>query len=112
MSLEKNLSVLTTIPEKALIKLHKHLNLIHSNDVVMELLKRDVEHSDDPIGIETFEGTIYLTVEDDILKYKFIPSQEFNNLMIKSFVDRDSALVTEVNNALKNALCNTYKDIL
>ena len=32
--------------------------------------------------------------------------------MIKSFVDRDSALVTEVNNALKNALCNTYKDIL
>ena len=27
MSLEKNLSILTTIPEKALIKLHKHLNL-------------------------------------------------------------------------------------
>ena len=44
MSLEKNLSILTTIPEKALIKLHKHLNIIHSNDVVMELLKRDVEH--------------------------------------------------------------------
>ena len=37
----------------------------------MELLKRDVEQSDDPIGIETFEGTIYLTVEDDALCIRF-----------------------------------------
>lgn len=109
ISLENKLSTLSTIPEKALVKLHSYINRVHSHDIVTQVIENK-----DLIELEIFEGTLYISIdrETDSVKYKFIPNDEFNKLVVKSIVDEDSVLISEVSAKLKNALVNTYKDLI
>ena len=108
-NLENKLSTLSTIPEKALVKLREYLNRVHSHDVVTQLIE-----DKDLIELDIFEGTLYITVDkiNDTIKYKFIPNDEFNKIITKSIVEEESLLIAEVSTKLKSALVNTYKDLI
>ena len=112
MELETKISTLTTIPEKSLRHVHRFLNLVHSNDIVTQIIKHNAEHSDDPVEIDLFEGKLYISIIDDNIRYKFIPNDEFNELVRDSYINKRSKLVEEASVSLKRTLSNTYNDII
>lgn len=107
MDFKENLSKLTTIPSESISKLSKYINLIHSNNVLERLLS-----GSDIIEIDIFEGKLIMKLDEDTLRYKFIPSDEFNKLMIDTITNKQSKLVTELSDRVKNTLINWRKDLL
>lgn len=106
MSLVGDLSKLTTIPEGAFDKISTVLDYIHSNKIVEQVIENK-----DIIEIELFEGILVLFLEDDTVKYKFIPNKKFESVVIDSIINKKDILVETISERLKNQLLNTYKDI-
>lgn len=107
MGLIKKISDLTTIEEEALLKIDDCVTLIHSQDILTQLLE-----SKDILEIDLLEGKLLLQLIDDSVKYKFIPSEDFNKMVVDTILNKKSELVIKVTDKLKNQLINTYKDIL
>lgn len=61
--------------------------------------------------LNTFEGDIYIKVEDDTIKYKFIPSDDFNEIIKETILTKNSKLMDISLKRLRSTLVNTYKDI-
>lgn len=107
MSLEKKLSVLTTIPEKNLQKLASYIDAVHSHDVATQLVE-----DDSVFELSTFEGTLYITLEDDIVKYKFIPNENFSKIIKSTLITKKSLLIEQVSKKLKESLMHWRKELL
>ena len=107
MELNKKISTLSTIPEWAIDKFQKYINLVHSHDIVEQIFENK-----DVFEIDLWEGKLYIKLEDDALKYKFIPSEDFNEIVKTSIIKKKSRLVDSVTDKLKTAITNTYKDII
>ena len=107
MELNKKISTLSTIPEWAIDKFQKYINLVHSHDIVEQILE-----DKNVFEIDLWEGKLYIKLEDDTLKYKFIPSEDFNETVKTSVIKKKSRLVDSVTDKLKTAITNTYKDII
>ena len=104
MDLIKDLSVLTTIPEKNLHSLvNKYIWCIYDN-VHEQHLKNET------INIDLEIGNLYITIIDDIVKYKFIPKEDFNSQILK-VLQGENILKTKVGKTLVDKICNTYKDM-
>lgn len=106
-TIEKKLSTLSSIPEKSLVHFHQYLNDIHSHDIVTQMLE-----GKDIFELETFEGKLHLILEDDTVRYKFIPNDTFNRIVVDTIVNKKSNLVEDLSSKLKEVLVNTYKDLL
>lgn len=109
MDICKKISVLSTIPELAISKVKNYALLTQSHDIVTQLIK---DNTDESVCIETFEGKIYITIDDDVLKYKFIPSETFDNMVKNAVINKESDLIEEASSRLKAILVNTYKDLV
>lgn len=107
MGLIENINTITTIPLKSLKDLQHCVNIIHSNSAVTQM-----REDKNILELETFEGKILISIEDDNIRYKFIPSDNFNAIMVNSIKNKNSLLVKEVEDKLKKILIKTYKDIL
>lgn len=107
MDFKENLSKLTTIPSESINKLSKYINLIHSNNALESLLS-----GSDIIEVDIFEGKLIMKLDEDTLHYKFIPSDEFNKLMVDTITNKQSKLVTALSDRVKNTLINWRKDLL
>lgn len=107
MEIDKKISDLSTIPEWAIKRLHEYTDLIHSNDIINGLKEKE-----QVISIDILEGKLYIKIEDDNIKYKFVPSKEFNELVKNTIINKEDKLLTAVSAKLKQALMVTYKDIL
>lgn len=103
--LEK-LSVLTTVPLVNLEKLNDVIDSVHSDDVVTQILEGKEYYE-----LGTMEGTIYIRVENDIVKYKFIPNEKFDEIVKSSILNKRSKLIDTSLDRLKRSLVSTYKDI-
>lgn len=101
MNLKDKISQLTTVPVEHLDRLNNYINLIHSNDVVEEML-----NNKDVIELSIFEGTILIKLEDDAIKYKFIPNKEFDELIVETVLNKKSKLLNVAVDKLKKALMN------
>lgn len=102
-----DLSILTTIPILNLNKLstrscedmcHCVLESINSNEQVSSL----------DIGI----GQIVVFVDDEQIKYKFLPSSEFEQMLIDSINSNKSPLTNTIEQSLQKRMINIYKELL
>lgn len=107
MSIEKKLSDLTTVPLESFEKIKDYLETIHSHDIVTQLLADKTL-----LELEIFEGKIYLQLEDDTVKYKFVPNERFSELVLNSILNKDSKLLSKVTEKLKKSLITWRKDLL
>lgn len=107
MGLIENLNKITTIPMVTLKELQRYIHLIQSNEVVAQMKEDKVI-----LELETIEGIIYISLEDDNLKYKFIPSDKFNKIIVDTVKTKESLLVKAAEEKLSELLIKTYKDIL
>ena len=106
MSLITDLSTITTIPVSTLEKLHdkQQLCILHK---VSENEKRG-----EPITyVDIGYGTLYIKHENDELRYKFIPSKSFEKDLKEVILSCQSPLISKAEEALKDKITNTYKDL-
>ena len=77
------------------------------NEVNETILSREKLVSYD-IGI----GLLYITYEDDSIKYKFIPSKSLEEKVISVVNGDQSPLVTMIESSLKQRIESTYKKLI
>ena len=56
-------------------------------------------------------GTLYIKHENDELRYKFIPSKSFEKDLKEVILSGQSPLISKAEEALKDKITNTYKDL-
>lgn len=105
-NLMKDVSTLTTIPEKSLSKLMDKAYWCISNEVV-ESLKQD----SNVIEIDIDIGELYIKVIDDNIQYKFIPSAKLNDTVKDTVINKRNVLEDTLEKTLVNKIVDTYKDL-
>lgn len=106
-NLINDISTLTTIPTKYLAKLNDKA-LVCICDSVEESLVAEQEITEINIGI----GTLYIKLEGELCKYKFIPSNELQKAVKATILNRQSSLTHELETTLVNKIMNSYKDFM
>ena len=104
-SLIEDLSVLTTIPTINLNQLAKKSNFCICNCVAESKLQNESLTSID-IGI----GELQIFVENDNIKYKFIPSKALEKGVKSTVLEGKNILTNELENALSSKIMNAHKD--
>ena len=103
----EDLSILTTIPQKTLEKLVDKTYLC-INSSVEETLLEDKNISEIDIGI----GYLYILLDYEGIKNKFIPNQKLEDSIKKTFINKSNMLENTLEISLVDRISNTYKDLL
>ncbi len=101
-----DLHVLTSIPRASFDKLTEKSIWCICSDVEESILKKENITKVD-IGI----GDLYIKLEDDMIKYKFIPSQQLEEAVKNTVLNGKNVLIDVVETTLAARFVNTYKDI-
>ena len=103
----EDLNVLTTIPLTALQALKdKGIDCIAHSVLENVLSKNPLTELD--IGI----GILYIKLEDDSIKYRFIPSKKLEDTVASTILTKQSPVISRVETALKEKVESTYKNFL
>lgn len=98
---------LTTIPEDALRRLmDKFVYCI--TDAVAEARESGNDAADMDIGI----GTLAISLDDDEVRYKLIPSENLKSAVRSAIIDEQNLLERKLEQALVAKITGTYKDLL
>lgn len=108
MSINKDLSTLTTLPEETIEYLSKYMKYVHSHEIATQML----ENGGNIYELTLFEGTLFIKIENDNVSYKFVPSDKFNEIVVDTILNKKSLLVDDMADKLKNVLMKAYKDVL
>lgn len=103
----EDVSKLTSISKDALNKLQEKsiwciCNAVYENQLINSIL------TEIDLGI----GKLYISNEEEGVKYKFIPSSYLENMVNKTLDDNKNPLQLIVEKKLANRIVNTYKTII
>lgn len=102
-----DISKLTTIPDNVLNKLvNKAFYCI--SDIIEDALLEQKKVVDIEIGI----GTLYIELNSDTVRYKFIPNKELESVVKNTVVNKRNLLQDTLEMTLVNRVTDTYKDLL
>lgn len=102
-----DISTLTGVSANSLYELLDKSQIIIAHNVIENLIEENSLTTID-IGI----GTLYIKLEDEHIKYKFIPSKNLEELVQKSVTSMSSPLSDRVDMVLNKRIEQTYKDLL
>lgn len=102
-----DLSILTTIPELNLKRLSNISKDIISHNVA-ECVRNGETICETDIGI----GVLLISIEEDNLMFKFIPSKSFQDCLIESINSKESSLVDRVEGLLTDKIIYAYKNLV
>jgi len=105
--LTKDISILTTIKEDYLDNLIKKSEWCICSYVEETILKKENITKID-IGI----GSLSILVEDNSIKYKFIPSEELENSIRTTIINDKNPLKLKLEKVLVDKITNVYKELL
>ena len=100
-------SILTTIPEKSLIRLQDMYELVVCDAVEDSLLKGDTQ-----TVVNLNFGELGIKFEGNELKFRFRPSAKFEEELIDTIINKRNSLTHEVEKSLVNKITQTYKDLM
>ena len=106
-SMSDDLALLTTIPKKNFDSIFDYETYIICHNMSEQLNDKNKICTID-IGI----GTLYIKPSKDEIKYKFVPNQKLDTYVKNTLLTGESALTVTVEEAVKNRILNTYKDLL
>lgn len=102
----KDTSILTTIPEKSIKKILD--KMVYSiNEAVAEARITGEQMVEMDIGI----GFLYIQLEDDSIRYRFIPSERLEETVKNTFISKQNLLEDVLDASLVNKIKNIYKDL-
>ena len=105
-NLISDLSVLTTISENSLDKLVDKSKFIICHDIQESLANKE-DTTDINIGI----GSIKIKVDDEGIKYRFVPSKTLEKAIMATVEEGKSPLTCEIEQALVDRIERVYKEL-
>lgn len=102
-----DISKLTTIPDKVLLKLVDKSYFCISSAIEEALL----EHKD-IVEIDLGIGTLYLEVKSESVRYKFLPNKELDKTVKDTVINRKNSLQDVLEMTLVDRITNTYKELI
>lgn len=102
----EDLCVLTTIPTTSMNKLFDQLSWCICNGLCENILDNQ-EYAEINIGV----GNLIISIEDNMLQYKFIPNAKLEQSLVEAVVHKKNALSLNVESAFIKRITNTYKDM-
>lgn len=107
-NLINDISTISTIGEDALAKLVNIAKYCICNAVDEVLLSK----KDNVTSIDLGIGILSILVEDNSIKYKFIPSEELESGIRDVAIGDDNPFVIKFEKTLVNKITNLYKELL
>ena len=107
MDIIEKCNALSGVSIKAWTKLKNYINMIHSDDIYL-----DSQEGKTIFELDTFEGTILIKQVDNEIKYKFIPSAEFNKLVVNTIETKTSSLIKSLDKSVISAMSNIYENLI
>lgn len=101
----KDLKVLTNTSSPAILKLFDLIPLIIAYDIV-----EGIKDNKKVIEIDLHFGILYIMNEDDVIKYKFIPSKDLEFRVRKAYRGHN-VLVSQVENEVGKRITETYEEL-
>ena len=102
----KDVSTLTTIPEKTLNKVGQ--KFIYSIcEQIQEDLLEEREMSELDLGL----GILYIKYVGDEIKYKFVPNPDLEKAVYNTVVKKLNLMESALNEALAKKFIDVYKDL-
>lgn len=105
--LNNDLSLLTSISKLSLDNLSDRTAYCISH-TILECIESKDNQSEIDIGI----GKLYIRIEEDQIKYKFIPSKKLEEMIAFTVINKQSPLVTKLDSALSERIENAYKSMI
>lgn len=105
--LVNDISEITGVSLNALYELIDKSQLIIAHDVFENLKEKNSQTTLD-IGI----GTLYIKLEDEKIKYKFIPSKNLDKLVYQAATQKSSPLANRAELMLNKRIDQTYKELI
>ena len=106
MGLVNDVATITTIPVSTLEKLVEK-----GRACILHKLLENEKAGENITVIDIGIGNLYIQHNFDEVKYKFIPSKQFENSVKATITTGESPLVYMVEEALKDKISNAYKDL-
>lgn len=102
----KDLSLLTTIPEKTITKLLKK-----EIYCICETIEEDILEGKDLSVLNLGFGVLYIKHINDEIKYKFVPTNELQKAITNTIVNKKNLLEDVLNTSLATKFMEVYKDL-
>lgn len=106
-NLIKDLSILTTIPERNLNRLGDLVVCCISNAIQDSILQEKTITE-----LDIYIGILYIQHEDNEIKYKFIPSNKLDKNVKDTVINKLNSLEIKITKSLISKVVNTYKNLL
>lgn len=103
----EDISTITTIPLASLQKLSDLSQQCICHAITETLLQKELITTVN-IGI----GKLLIKQEENSIKYKFIPSSDFEQAITDTIVNRKSPIISNAEQTLASRIIKTYKDLL
>lgn len=103
----KDVSLLSTIPEKSLNKLIQQKFVY----CICEAIQEDILEGKNMSKLDIGLGILYIGYEDNEIKYKFEPSTQLLKSVNSTVLHKENILEDVLNNALAKKFIDVYKDI-
>lgn len=100
------LSTLTTIPDKTLIKLEQKILYC-----ICEVVYEDTLAEKELTEIDTGLGTLYFKFVNDELKCKFVPNETLKNAVTDVYKRKLNLMDDALNSSLAKKFTEVYKDL-
>lgn len=107
MEIIKDLNSLTSIPEKILEKLSDNILFLILQNLEETLIKKE-----NVCEINLNLGILIISIEEEELKFKFIPSKKLEKEILKTLELNENSMNQILTNNMINALEKTYKELL
>lgn len=106
-NLIKDISTLTDVTENTLNKFtsictHCISHAVHESDCLHE----------DTTKIDIGFGELHIKIDEESIRYKFIPSKELEHSLIRTVTTHTSPIITTLETNLQEKIDRTYRELL
>ena len=102
----EDLSKVTTIPRVTLQKLIEQSEMCVCHDMLEQIL-----NNENYICVDIMFGYLYINMDEDNVKFKFVPSAQFEDMIVDTINTKRSPLINAVESALSTKIMKVYKDL-
>lgn len=103
----QDMADVTTIPKMRLDQLADN-----AINFIAHYIRESADCGESDLSVDTGIGVMHIRIEDENIKFKFIPSSKLENGIKYAITSGESPLINKVEALLKDRICNTYKDLL
>ena len=106
IEVKKDLSVLTNIPERYYDKIENNLKYI-----IIDGISDAMVANENTVEFKSDIGSLLVGVEDNVVKYKFTPSETFENDLKSKVKYGQNLLKDKLEDSLIERITSLYKDL-